>query len=451
MIKMKTKQKYYLALLICLFLTAKMTFSQDEGEELSLAYKYLGADSVAQAVPIFENYIKNHPDDLKIYMQLAYAYKQTGRIEDAKDYFNYVQVMSDDKAQINSAKDELKLLNKVETQKSYLSTSSDDEELNKGYLLMNKGETEAAILVFEKYKSQHPTDFRISSQLGYLYSSLKDYKKAINEFSYVYSGSKNMEEIDNSAQSMFYLKDLQINSSSRSLNIYFHNLYDSYQDNYISNFVGHVNFKLWKNAFTGPYADVYMDARSNSNRIFNDRYVEAGGFFRYRFAEFIGFELRTGFVNEIDYKKTSFNYKPILYLGTRVGNPLEYLDHKNKKSTYVYLDVYSSGLYDYKFRNVFGQVLFKEVFRKLTGSFSYVELYLSQNILADSKQLDYNNYFEFAGGLTFKPNIMNFPVLFLEATNKTYFVGREGKYFRGPMKNTFQIKAGFLLNIKTLL
>ncbi|MCX6165612.1 MAG: hypothetical protein NTU73_12260 [Ignavibacteriae bacterium] len=80
-----------------------------------------------------------------------------------------------------------------------------------------------------------------------------------------------------------------------------------------------------------------------------------------------------------------------------------------------------------------------------------MEFYLSQMALADSKQLDYNNYLEVGSGITFKPNIINFPVLFLEATNKTFFIGPEGSYFKGSLKNTFQVKAGLLINLKTLL
>jgi hypothetical protein len=194
-----------------------------------------------------------------------------------------------------------------------------------------------------------------------------------------------------------------------------------------------------------------MDAKSNEHKILNDRYVEGGGFFKYRVTDFLGLELRTGYVHEIDFNRNSFNYKPILYMGTRIGNPLPYLNYNNSKKSYLYLDLFSTGLYDYKFRNLFGQVQLKEVFRYLTGGFSYLEFYMSQIAIADSKQLDYNNYIETGGGITFKPNLMNFPALFIEATNKSFFVGPDGKYFDGPLKNTFQIKAGFLINLKTLL
>jgi hypothetical protein len=194
-----------------------------------------------------------------------------------------------------------------------------------------------------------------------------------------------------------------------------------------------------------------MDAKSNEHKILNDRYFESGGFFKYKLTDYFGMELRTGYVYEMDYNRSSFTYKPMLFLGTRFGNPLPYLSYKNTKKSFLYLDIFSSGLYDYKFKNIFGQVELKEVFRYLTGGFSYFEFYLTQMTIADSRKLDYNNYMEAGGGISFKPNLMNFPSLFIEATNKTFFVGPNGNYFEGSYKNTFQIKAGFLINLKTLL
>lgn len=449
--KMKTNKYFILVTIIWLCANSLMIFAQDNEEKLDLAYDYLSAGNTTDAIRIFENYLKTHPGDFNIYLQIAYAYKQIGKKEDAKDNFTYVAFNSNDKTQINKAKEELKLITSIKDNVNKLTTSGDDEELNKGYSFINKGDINSAIGLFEKYKLNHPSNTKISLQLGYLYSKQRKYEKAIEQFEFVKSKSKNTDEIDNSTQTLFYLKDMLINNSRKSTNIYFHNLYDSYQDNYISNFIGHINFKLWKNAFIGPYADVYMDLRSNKDKIYNDRYVEGGGFFNYRFTDFIGFELRAGYVNEIDFKKSSFNYKPIIYTGTRLGKPLYYLEYKNKRVTYFYFDIFSTGLYDYKFRNVFGQLQLKEVSRFMTGGFSYLEFYLSQSAFADSKQLDYNNYVEFGTGLSFKPNLMSFPVLFLEATNKTFFIGPDGKYFDGSMKNTFQVKAGFLLNLKTIL
>jgi Tfp pilus assembly protein PilF len=447
---MKCNKLILLLTVIFLCNSGIMLFAQESESKLGLAYEYLNAGNTSEAIQVFENYLKTNPGDLKIYLQVAYAYKLIGNNEEAKDYFNYVIFNSADNNQINTAKEELKILSPSKNT-NQLVTSGDDDELNKGFNYINKGDINSAIPIFEKYKLRHPSNTGISLQLGYLYNDKKEYTKALEEFEFVASKSKDRGEIDKASQSIYYLKDMMINNSKRSTDLYFYNTYDSYQDNYISNLIGHINFKLWKNAFIGPYADVYLDAKSKAGYILNDRYAEAGGFFKYRITDYLGFELRTGYVHEIDYNKNSFNYKPILNLGTRVGNPLPYLNYNNTKKAYLYLDIFSSGLYDYKFRNIFGQVQLKEVLRYLTGGFSYLEFYFSQMTLADSKQLDYNNYVEAGGGITFKPNLVNFPALFLEATNKTFFVGPDGKYFSGSFKNTFQIKAGFLINLKTLL
>jgi hypothetical protein len=421
-------------------------YAQDSKGNLNLAYEYLHSGNTSAAIQLFNEYLANHPDDLRIYLQLAYAYKQTGNKDDAKYYFTYVANNSNDNSQIKSANEELNLLASFKN-----SLINDNEDLNYGYSLINKGNIPEAIDIFEKYKLKHPNNISLSLQLGYLYNNQRNYKKALEEFEIVKSGTKNNEEKDKASESIYYLKDMLINNSNKSTDLYFNNLYDSYQDNYISNLVGHINFKLWNRVYAGPYADVYMDSKSRTDRIYNDRYVEAGAFFKYRLTDFLGFELRTGYVNEIDFNKSSINFKPILNLGTRFGNPLFYSDYKRTKSSFLYLDAFSTSLYDYKFRNFFGQLQLKEVFRYLTGGYSFLEFYTSQMILADSKQLDYNNYAELGGGLTFKPNFANFPVLFVEATNKTFFVEPNGRYFTGPYKNTFQIKAGFLLNLKTLL
>lgn len=328
---------------------------------------------------------------------------------------------------------------------------SDDDELKKGYEYIKQGDNKNAIIVFEKYKLKHPSEIKIYLQLGYLYSNIKDFEKALTNFEFVEENSKNTDEVDNVARSIYYTKELIISNSFKSMNIYFHNFYDTYYNNYISNFITHLNLKVTKNLYTGFYVDVFADSRSKTGTIYNDRYLEGGGFFKFKLTESVGLELRAGYVREIDFNKNSFNFKPILYAGTRIGNPLFYLGEKNKGTNYFYFDIYSTALYDYKFRNFFGQLQTKEVLRSMAGEFSYFEFYLSQSVLADSKQLDYNNLAEIGFGVNFKPNSAYFPVLFIETSNKTYFLGSSGKYFEGPLKNTFQFKAGFLINFNTKL
>jgi hypothetical protein len=194
-----------------------------------------------------------------------------------------------------------------------------------------------------------------------------------------------------------------------------------------------------------------MDVRSNKTNIFNDRYVEGGQFFKYIISENLGFEFRTGYVREFDFDKTGINFKPILYGGTRIGNPSIYLGEKNSRTNFFYFDLYSMALYDYKFGNFFGQLLTKEVLRSMAGEYSYFEFYLQQMAMADSRRYNFNNFAELGFGVSFKPNIMNFPSLFLEASNKTYYLGDNNQFFQGPLRNTFQFKAGILVNLNTIL
>jgi hypothetical protein len=174
-------------------------------------------------------------------------------------------------------------------------------------------------------------------------------------------------------------------------------------------------------------------------------------FIRLNFTENIGLEIRTGYAHEIDLQKNSFVFKPILFMGTRLGEPPFYLSRKDFRTEYFYMDIYSAELYDSKFRNLFAQLQLKEVLRYMTGGYSYLEFYLCQQASADSRQLDYNNYGEFGIGMDFKPNMLNFPALFVEATNKIYIIGPTGQYFQGSLRNTFQFKAGFIINFNTRL
>ncbi len=138
-------------------------------------------------------------------------------------------------------------------------------------------------------------------------------------------------------------------------------------------------------------------------------------------------------------------------MGTRVGTATFYKDRKTNKTENFYFDIYSSGLYDYKFRNVFANLLTKEVLRYLFGGYSYFEFYLKQEVALDTKQLDYNNYIDLGAGIAFKPNITNFPVLFVEGLNRNFVVGPTGEYFTGDLKNIFTVRAGFLIYYNTKL
>ena len=250
---------------------------------------------------------------------------------------------------------------------------------------------------------------------------------------------------------MWYMRELMVKNARTSFDLYFHNFYESYYKNYISNLLTHLNFRLTKNIFAGLYAETYLDSKSNSETIYNDRFFDVGGFSKVQLTDYMNFELRIGYVREIDFKKNSLSFKPILSLGTRLGKASFYKFSKSSTTENFYFDIYGVGLYDYKFRNVFAMLQLKEVLRYLTGGYSYLEFYLKQEFSLDSEKKDYNNYGDLGAGIAFKPNLVNFPVLFAEAVSRNYLVDENGKYLNGNFKSIFQVRAGFLIYFNTKL
>jgi tetratricopeptide (TPR) repeat protein len=424
---------------------------------LDLAYNYLNNGQTNDAINIFESYIKENPYDTKIFLQLGYAYLQISNENTAANYFKYVINYSSDAEEISKAKNQLfyidskkkniveRTQNPVEITSTSTTTTSSSDDLNAAYKYLNEGIVDLAIPLFEKYIKDNPNDTKVYMQLGYIYSNKKDYAKALDRFEYVSVNSRNNEEIDKANESIFILKEMIPLYSRASYDLYFYNIFDTYQQNYISNFISHFNFKLTKFFYTGFYVDIYLDNRSKPDLIYNDRYFEAGSFWKFYFLNYLTFELRTGLVREIDLKHTSFNVKPILAFGYRVGNPKFYSGYTNRERDFLFMDIYATALYDYKFKNFFAQGYMRETMRFLTGGYSYFDFYLFQTVLGDTKQLDYNNYGEVGVGIGWKPGMISFPTLFVEASNKFYWMGV------GNSKNSFQIKAGFLLNFNLAL
>jgi Tfp pilus assembly protein PilF len=429
---------------------------------LSRAYDKLGSGSTSEAIGYFEEYIAKNPKSTSIYLQLAYIYKQQGNTEKALTYFQYVVDNAVNYESIEKAKTEIESIyrqkyssnttnnNSISSINTSSTGLSNNDDLNQAYSALNSGNNKKAIEIFENYLKSHPDDTKIYLQLAYIYDKERNYGKAIEYFDYVAANSTSIDEIDKAKQSALILRQMRAYNSFRSLDIYFYNVYDSYYQNYISNLLGHLNFKMSRYVDYGFYGDVYMDARSKKTNILNDRYLEAGGFMRFKFSNNIGLECRLGYYRELDLEKSGVNFKPILYMGTRFGDSPFYLSRKTKTENF-YFDIYSTELYDSKYKNLFAQLQLKEVLRYMTGGYSYLEFYLSQLVQADSRQLSYNNYGEASIGLSFKPNMMNFPALFIEGTNRINFVDEKGSYFQGEMKSIFQFKAGFIINFNAAL
>lgn len=337
-----------------------------------------------------------------------------------------------------------------------LPSASETELLNRGYDYTNKKMYNEAINSFNQYLRTKPGDARIHLQLGYLYDASRKYESAYNSFGKVMEFSNSDDEIDKATISRYYMREKMIQNSVVSFDLYFYNFYDTYYQNYVGNLLTHLNVKLAKGIHVGPYFDTYFDSKSKPDNILNDRYVEFGVFTKFTITDWMSLEIRTGYVREIDFKKNSLSFKPILTMGKRIGTADFYKPSRSQNTESFYYDIYASGLYDYKFRNIFVNVQNKEALRFMLGGYSYFEFYLKQEVAADTKQFDYNNYLDFSAGVAFKPNIQSFPVLFLEGVYRNFFVStdpntKQPVYFAGDMKSIFTVRAGFLLYYNTKL
>jgi hypothetical protein len=312
-----------------------------------------------------------------------------------------------------------------------------------GYYYLNQGNKNIAASYFELHLRDNPGDLKTRLQLGYLYYEQRKLGKSLKHFDYVGRYTSNSQDRDLSKSASFVIREELANTSARSVDLYLYNLYDSYQENYIANFVGHYNFRIGPNFYTGPYIDVYTDTRSSRQLIYNDRFIEIGLFLRYNIIKNLFIEARTGYTRQIDLDSNKINLKPMLIYFNRFGDARVYVSSKGSSRTSLYMDIYYAAMYDYKYKNAFLQGTLQQVLRFHTGGYSYVENYLLQNLQFDGRKVDYNNYFEVGTGIRFKPNTIVFPVLFVEPTYKLYFFG--------DRKGSFQIKAGFLFNFKTKL
>ncbi|HAX47909.1 MAG TPA: hypothetical protein DCX92_02895 [Bacteroidetes bacterium] len=259
-------------------------------------------------------------------------------------------------------------------------------------------------------------------------SSVNDRKTGLNPF----------KKISASGIGSFKLKEKVTKSGKKYIDVYFHNFYDSYQENYIANFIGHLHFGVGPGFFVGPYLDVYADSKSSKALIYNDRFVELGFFLRYYFFKNLYFEGRIGYTRQIDLDSNKINFKPMLVYFYRFGEPVFKRTKSSDPNTSLYLDIYYAAMYDYKYKNAFLQGILTQALRFSMKGYSYFENYLFQSGQFDGRKVDYNNYFEIGTGIRFKPNMLVGPVIFVEPTYKVYFFGEK--------KNSFQVKAGFILN-----
>ncbi|MBZ0201704.1 MAG: tetratricopeptide repeat protein [Ignavibacteria bacterium] len=411
-------------------------------------YYYQKIGFKEKAAGFFENYIYSNPDNFQVRLDLAYLYLDTKQITKAREQFDYVGRNSPNENEVKQSKESIAVIDNQTGQVSNTQTTtvpgSTGSDLDSGYYYLNSGNKTKAAIFFEQHLKSNPKDTKIHLQLAYIYYDQKKYANALTHFDYVGKHSTNSDERQLSKSASLTLREDLAFNSPRSLDLYFYNYYDSFQENYIANLVTHVNFRIGKGFFAGPYLDVYTDTRSSKTLVYNDRFVEIGGFFRYHVLNNLFFEFRLGYTRQIDLDSSKINIKPMVVYYNRFGDAKLYLSKGSSSSkTSLYMDIYYAAMYDYKYKNAFLQASLTQALRFHTGGYSYIENYLVENAQFDSRRLDYNNYFEVGLGLRFKPNVMVFPVFFVEPSYKAYFFG--------DRKNSFQIKAGFWFNFRTKL
>lgn len=466
--------KYLIPLFAVIFISlSNISFSQIYTENLQTAYNLLNSGDYNGALPYFESHVKTYPNDTKVFLQIGYIHNQLRNPQKALEYFDYVVKNSNDPSEVSIAKIEADNIRNKKKNEEFLSISKEDYKAA-AYKKINERKYEDAIQYIKKYLNIEPGDTKMWMQLAYLQNQQRHYNDAFNSFYFVANNSRDRYDVDKATLSMGYLRQTMIDKSPRTFDIYFYNYWENYYNMYTSNLLSHINFKVARQSTLGFYTDIFLDSKSkqipanpdpNVVYIYNDRYVEAGGFFKQNLNSYMNFELRAGYVHEIDYKKSSFNFKPILSIGTRLGQAEFYKSITSVNSENFYMDIYGVGLYDHKQKNFFAQLQLKEALRFLTGGYSYFELYLGQFGSIDSKTYDpnlrndpnnintwYNKYVDLSAGVAFKPNLLNFPVLFVEAVNKSYLADEfTGQYFQGNLKSIFQIRAGFLLTYNSRL
>lgn len=422
-----------------LLVLSSIIYSQNLADS---GYYYQKIGLKEKAAGFFEEFIVSNPDNFQVRLDLAYLYRDLNQTAKAKEQFEYVSKYSSNMDFVQQATFALDQINKqtITTTQTSVGGSYGDS----AYYYYNQGNKTKAARLFELHLKEKPRDVKSRLQLAYIYYDKRNYKRSLIHFNSAGKYATNAQDKETALSSGFVVRDELANTAPRSLDIYFYNYYDTFQENYIANLVMHLNFRLGPNLYAGPYLDVYTDSRSSKALVYNDRFVEIGLFLRYNIMRNLFFEGRIGYTRQIDFDSNKINIKPMLVYFNRFGDARPYVSKgSNTSKTSLYLDIYYAAMYDYKYKNAFLQGIMHQVLRFHTGGYSYVENYLFQSAQFDGRRLDYNNYFEIGTGIRFKPNVMVFPVFFVEPSYKLYFFG--------DRKGSFQIKAGFYFNYRTIL
>ncbi len=435
--------KYFISGIFLICLLTEAVSSQNYADS---GYYYQKIGFRDKAAGFFEEYLYSNPDNYQVRLDLAYLYQNMSQKSKSREQFEYVSTHSPNENEVKLAKDAIANLdgqNQTNVSEEIKPPTTISSYADSGYYYLKMGKKTKAAQFFEMHLKEKPDDFKIRMQVAYIYYEQRKLGSALRHFDYVGDRSSNSKEVETARSAAYVIREELSYDAKRSLDIYFYNYYDSFQENYIANLVAHVNFRIAKNTYTGLYLDLYTDTRSTKSLVYNDRFIELGGFLRYNLLKNLFLEFRLGYVHQLDQDTSRINIKPLLVYFNRLGNAKVYTSSKSSSKISLYMDMYYAAMYDYKYKNAFLQVAFQQVLRFHTGGYSYLENYLVETAQFDSRKLDYNNFFEVGTGLRYHPNIIHFPVIFVEPTYKAYFYG--------DRKNSFQIKAGFSFYFRTQL
>ncbi len=136
-----------------------------------LAYAELAAGSPKDAARDFETVYRDHPEQLKIALELGYAYLQLNDNVTAEKYFT---------AAASSVVPEISQPARLALQS--LRESELQARKQKAYALLDQGSRKAALSLFEQAHVADPSDSTVTMQLGYLYQAMGKLAKAREMF-----------------------------------------------------------------------------------------------------------------------------------------------------------------------------------------------------------------------------------------------------------------------------
>src|SRR4030095_13814380 len=255
---------------LCLFLICFLSNTSKSQNYADSGYYYQNIGIKEKAAAFFEEYLITDPDNFQVRLDLAYLYQSMNQLSKSREQFEYVSTHSTDENQIKLSKDAITALDS-QTVKNPSTVYADS-----GYYYLNQGNKTKAAQFFELHLKENPNDTKTHLQLGFIYYDQKKLGNSLKHFDYVGKHSTVSKDVETARSASFVIRDELAYTAKRSIDIYFYNFYDTYQENYIANLVTHVNFLIAKRTYTGLYLDVYTDTRSRKDLIFNDRYIELG-------------------------------------------------------------------------------------------------------------------------------------------------------------------------------